>query len=82
MFNMADKTLLLLLPLSRFSCVRLLATPWSVCNLPGSSIHGIFQTRVLEWGAIAFSVIKPYIVYNLVVFANLLTSLSFLLPRL
>ena len=23
---------------------------------PGSSIHGIFQTRVLEWGAIAFSV--------------------------
>ena len=25
------------------------------CNLPGSSIHGIFQTRVLEWGAIAFS---------------------------
>ena len=22
---------------------------------PGSSIHGIFQTRVLEWGAIAFS---------------------------
>ena len=25
------------------------------CSLPGSSIHGIFQTRVLEWGAIAFS---------------------------
>ena len=25
------------------------------CNLPGSSIHGIFQARVLEWGAIAFS---------------------------
>jgi len=24
------------------------------CNLPGSSIHGIFQARVLEWGAIAF----------------------------
>ena len=23
------------------------------CNLPGSSIHGIFQARVLEWGAIA-----------------------------
>ena len=22
---------------------------------PGSSIHGIFQARVLEWGAIAFS---------------------------
>ena len=25
------------------------------CSLPGSSIHGILQTRVLEWGAIAFS---------------------------
>ena len=25
------------------------------CSLPGSSIHGIFQPRVLEWGAIAFS---------------------------
>ena len=24
-------------------------------NLPGFSIHGIFQARVLEWGAIAFS---------------------------
>ena len=28
------------------------------CSLPGSSVHGIFQARVLEWGAIAFSVIK------------------------
>ena len=27
------------------------------CNLPGSSVHGIFQARVLEWGAIALSVI-------------------------
>ena len=25
------------------------------CSLPGSSTHGIFQARVLEWGAIAFS---------------------------
>ena len=25
------------------------------CSLPGSSIHGIFQARVLKWGAIAFS---------------------------
>ena len=24
-------------------------------SLPGSSIHGIFQAKVLEWGAIAFS---------------------------
>ena len=28
------------------------------CSLPGSSIHGIFQARVLEWDTIAFSVIK------------------------
>ncbi|XP_055423984.1 large ribosomal subunit protein eL24 isoform X1 [Bubalus kerabau] len=28
------------------------------CSLPGSSVHGIFQARVLEWGAIAFSVPK------------------------
>ena len=88
---------LLLLLLSRFSCVRLCATPrtaahqdppslefsrqehWSglpfpspvhesevtqSCltlsdpmdfSLPGSSVHGIFQARVLQWGAIAFS---------------------------
>ena len=26
-----------------------------VCSLPGSSVHGIFQARVLEWGAIAFT---------------------------
>ena len=26
------------------------------CSLPGSSIHGILQARVLEWGAIAFSI--------------------------
>ena len=93
-------SLLLLLLLSRFSRVRLCATPqmaahqgppslgfsrqehWSGlpfpsslhesesevsqscptlrnpmdCSLPGSSVHGIFQARVLEWGAIAFSV--------------------------
>ena len=27
------------------------------CSLPGSSVHGIFQARVLEWGAIAFSIL-------------------------
>ena len=26
-----------------------------VCSLPGFAAHGIFQARVLEWGAIAFS---------------------------
>ena len=28
------------------------------CSLPGSSVHGIFQARVLEWVAIAFSVLN------------------------
>ena len=37
------------------SRVRLLATPWTAAYLPGSSIHVIFQARILEWGAIAFS---------------------------
>ena len=30
----------------------------TLCSLPGSSIHGIFQARVLEWGTIAFSEFK------------------------
>ena len=30
------------------------------CSLPGSSVHGIFQARVLEWVAIAFSVKSLY----------------------
>ena len=34
------------------------------CSLPGSSVYGIFQARVLEWGVIAFSATflrgKPY----------------------
>ena len=29
------------------------------CSLPGFSVHGIFQARVLEWGAIAFSAEGP-----------------------
>ena len=46
------------------------------CSPPGSSVHRIFQARVLEWGAIAFSVLllqtttkcnglKQYLVYYL-----------------
>ena len=31
------------------------------CSLPGSSVHEIFQARVLEWGAIAFSNNDSYI---------------------
>ena len=34
------------------------------CSLPGSSVHGIFQARVLEWGAIAFSVTDLYLSLN------------------
>ena len=30
------------------------------CSLPDSSIHGILQARVLEWGATAFSEVLPY----------------------
>ena len=33
------------------------------CNLPGSSVHGIFQARVLEWGVIAFSLLSYSMVY-------------------
>ena len=28
------------------------------CSLPGSSVQGIFQARVMEWGAIAFSALQ------------------------
>ena len=31
------------------------------CSLPGSSVHGIFQARVLQWVAIAFSEYNVYI---------------------
>ena len=40
-------------------------------SLPGSSVHGIFQARVLEWGAIAFSdsyLFKIVILYHTMVF--------------
>ena len=37
--------------LSHFSHVRLFANPWTV----GSSVHGIFQARILEWVAISSS---------------------------
>ena len=32
-----------------------LAIPWTVYSLPGSSVHGILQARILEWAAISFS---------------------------
>ena len=42
------------------------------CSLPGSSVHGIIQARVLEWGAIAFSI----------AYARYLLFLSFIVPIL
>ena len=36
------------------------------CSLPGSSVHEIFQARVLEWGAISFSESDPYFVQILI----------------
>ena len=43
---------------SESEVARLCQTPSDPmdCSPPGSSAHGIFQARVLEWGAIAFSV--------------------------
>ena len=46
------------------------------CSLPGSSVHGIFQARALEWGAIAFSDIYMYMyIYIYVLIYNICFSL-------
>ena len=42
------------------------------CSLPGSSVHGIFQARVLEWVAIALALSKPFSVLN----SDVLVSLA------
>ena len=49
-------------------------------SLPGSTIHGIFQARVLEWGAIAFSVkyIYTYILKILLLYIIFLALLVYL----
>ena len=46
------------------------------CSLPGSSVHGISQARILEWGAIAFSLVKGDPLYISKTFS--LWALSFL----
>ena len=38
------------------------------CSPPGSSVHGIFQARVLEWVAIAFSDLSAY--YGIITVSN------------
>ena len=44
------------------------------CSLPGSSVHGIFQAKVLEWGDIAFS---EFINYAMLCYSILKNSPSF-----
>ena len=52
------------------------------CSLPGSSIHGIFQARVLEQGAIAFSSFQLgiYFAHSSVYMSELLSQLIPSLP--
>ena len=52
------------------------------CSPPDSSIHAIFQARVLEWGAIAFSQTYYLVTYNLYVQFLTLNSLQACLPSL
>ena len=53
-------------PLRGCVCAQLLSpvwifvTPWT-CSLPGSSVHGIFQARILEWVAISSSRASPFL---------------------
>ena len=45
------------------------------CSPPGSSVHGIFQARVLAWGAIAFSELNATITQmEAILFIHLLPS--------
>ena len=46
------------------------------CSLPGSSVHGIFQARVLEWGAIAFSLAVYMSINTFLSVSNLIVNLS------
>ena len=52
------------------------------CSLPGSSVHGVFQARVLKWGAIAFSgaIIYPFANQNFCCPVSQLPSLHPLKP--
>ena len=50
------------------------------CSPPGSSVHGTFQARVPEWGAIAFSRVSCYVVYlhkRILIFRQTLESEAF-----
>ena len=45
-------------------------------SLPGSSVHGILQARVLEWVAIAFTVVAVSGGSSLVMVSRLLTEMA------
>ena len=49
------------------------------CGPPGSSVHGIFQARVLEWGVIAFSDPWSYSQLNFLVYSLCIRMLYFTL---
>ena len=44
-------------PVCGSDCAHLLShiQPFADCSPPGSSVHGIFQVRILEWAAVSFS---------------------------
>ena len=47
------------------------------CSPPGSSVHGIFQARVLEWGAIAFSALTSCLTGKMGTLAGLAIAYDF-----
>ena len=49
------------------------------CSPPGSAIHGIFQARVLEWGAIAFSkaLTRPKSIQDVMICRTFTFTISF-----
>ena len=62
---------------SLYSCPTL-SNPMD-CSPPGSSIHGIFQARVLEWGAIAFStmtLVFPIFLILILILSTLICCLT------
>ena len=46
-------------PIQSLSHVRLFAITWTDCTPPVSSVHGIFQGRILDWAAISYSTGSP-----------------------
>ena len=52
------------------------------CSLPGSPVHGIFQARVLEWGAIAFDCVDHNKLWKILKEMGILDHLICLLRNL